>query len=260
MREVGEIIQRWSRFRVHLAEELFLDLRRNGRVFGIWISPQNRMSLARMQVTLWTMVVLGAYAALALFNAGMLAEHIRNALIEGSAATALATLTTFPQMPASILAALGISVGSTMLSAVIKGDVGTKPDDVTVDLADDAQAKDKSGTGRFIDRMKGDGANLEVRDTPSDASLADVFLGETDDSKNLIDVSRLQNVLITLILVFGYGTLLVELVRDISPETIVNALNAKQSLFASLPPAGGIFTTLLAASLGTYLIAKAATN
>ena len=34
----------------------------------------NRMSLARMQVTLWTIVVLGAYYAIASFNIGMLAE------------------------------------------------------------------------------------------------------------------------------------------------------------------------------------------
>jgi hypothetical protein len=72
------------------------------------------------------------------------------------------------------------------------------------------------------------------------------------------DVSRLQNVLITFILVFGYGTLLFEMVRDISPETIVGALNNGRSLFPTLPNPGGIFTTLLAASHGTYLVAKAA--
>jgi hypothetical protein len=54
-------------------------------------------------------------------------------------------------MPSMILAALGIAVASPMLSAIIKGDVGTKAGDITVDLADDSQAKDKSGIGRFID-------------------------------------------------------------------------------------------------------------
>ena len=65
--------------------------------------------------------------------------------------------------------------------------------DIAVDLADDTQAKDKSGIGRFLDRVKGDGTGLEVRDTPADASLADLFLGETDNNKNLVDLSRLQN-------------------------------------------------------------------
>jgi hypothetical protein len=234
-----------------------LGLGTKGRVFGIWIGPQNRISLARMQVTLWTMVVIGAFAAIALFNSGMLAESIRNAQASGAQAL-LDTLITFPSMPSMILAALGIAVASPMVSALIKGDAGTKAGDITVDLADDSQAKDKSGIGRFVDRLKGDGTALEVRATPADASLADLFLGETENDKNLVDVSRLQNVLITLSLVFGYGTLLVAMVRDISPETIVAALNDGKSLFPSLPPPGGIFTTLLAASHGTYLVAKAA--
>ena len=233
-----------------------LGLGTTGNVFGVWISPQNRVSLARAQVSLWTLVVFGAYAAIALFNSGMLAELIQAAQQNGNQPSLLETLVTFPTMPAAILTALGIAVASPMLSALIKGDVGS----IATDLADDDHAKDNSGVGRFMDQVKGDGSNLEVRDGPAKASLADVFLGETKDSKNRVDVSRLQNVLITLILVCGYGTLLLDMARDIAPETIVGALNGSKSLFPSLPSPGAVFTSLLAASHGTYLVSKAATK
>jgi hypothetical protein len=215
-----------------------LGLGTRGNIFGVWISPQNRISLARMQVSLWTIVILGAYATVALFNSGMLAELIQAAQQNGNQQPLLETLVTFPTMSAATLAALGIAFASP----------------------DDSQAKDDSCVGRFIDRVKGDGSNLDVRDQPQKASLADLFLGETKDSKNLVDVSRLQNVLITLILVSGYATLLFDMVRDIAPETVVGALNSSKSLFPALPNPGAVFTSLLAASHGTYLASKAASK
>jgi hypothetical protein len=242
-----------------------LGLGQKGRVFGVWISPENRMSLARMQVSLWTIVVLGAYAAMALFNIGMLSEPLRIESMLAGAATdpsirktaeeAVAKLVTFPSIPAMILAALGIAAASSMLSALIKSGTGKGP---SVDVQDDAQKKGKSGIGRFIDPTSG--GTLERRPTAQYASLADFFMGELESDRHLIDVSRLQNVVITVILVAGYATLLFGFVRDIAPDTIVGALRDNASVFPGLPNPGGIFTTLLAASHATYLIAKRATT
>jgi hypothetical protein len=242
-----------------------LGLGEQGRVFGVWISPQNRMSLARMQVSLWTIVVLGAYAAMTLFNIGMLSEPLRveNMLAVGAtdpsirdaATSAVARLVIFPSIPPMILSALGIAVASPMLSALITSgaDKGT-----SVDLQDETQKKDKSGIGRFVDPT-GDGT-LEQRPTPMHASLVDFFVGEHENDKHLIDVSRLQNAVITVILVSGYAALLFGFVRDIAPDAIVGALRDKTSVFPALPDPGGIFTTLLAASHAIYLIAKKATT
>ena len=221
-----------------------------GRVFGIWTSPQNRMSLARMQVSLWTIVVLGGYTALALFNIGQLGELIRDFNVQnpdGSAAPQA-----FPTIPIMILAALGISVASPMISSLIKGNSGA----TSVDLQDTAQARDKSGIGRFID-PKADG-NLEVRSSPAQASLVDFFTGETEKDKDMIDVARLQNVVVTVMLVCGYATMLFDFARDIPPDVVVRALEAKSAVFPSLPDPGGTFTTLLTASHATYLVAKQA--
>jgi hypothetical protein len=242
-----------------------LGLGKKGRAFGIWISQENRMSLARMQVSLWTIVVLGAFAAMALFNIGMLSEPLRalNILAEFAtdattrerAKAAIDQFTTFPSIPTMILAALGIAVASPMISALIKS---RSPKEQSVDLQEGAQTIDKSGIGRFKDPMP-DGA-LEVRQSPMYASLADFFTGERVNDANLIDVSRLQNVVITVILVGGYATLLFGYVRDIAPDVIVRALQDSGAVFPSLPDPGGIFTTLLAASHATYLVSKQAAS
>jgi hypothetical protein len=222
-----------------------------GTIFGIWIGPQNRMSLARMQVSLWTIVVLGGYAALTLFNIGMLAEQIRDFYVklpEGNEIPPQA----FPVMPSMILAALGIAVGSPMVSALIKN-YSSGP---SIDLKDGASSADASGIGRFTD--PGSDGNLEVRATSAQASLADLFTGETERDKNQVDVARLQNVVITFILISSYATLLFGFVREIAPDTIVKALDLDMAAFPSLPDPGGTFATLLAASHATYLIAKRA--
>jgi hypothetical protein len=165
-------------------------------VFGIWISPQNRISLARMQVSLWTIGVLGAFAALALFNIGELGEATRNFYLFDSASAEVPK--TFPSIPAMVLATLGIATVSPIISALIKGTNAP-----SIDLRDDAQALDKSGIGRFIDSKAS--TNLEVRASATEASLVDLFTGETEADKDQIDISRLQNVVITFILVCGYA-------------------------------------------------------
>jgi hypothetical protein len=241
-----------------------LGLGKKGRAFGVWINQENRMSLARMQVSLWTIVVLGAYAAMSQFNIGMLSEPFRALSILAAAAgsgspseKAVSEFVTFPSIPTMILAALGISVASTMASALIKTGAGP-----SVGLKASAQGPEQGGIGRFVD-PSGDGS-LEVRPTAEHASLADFFIGEHVNDKDLIDVSRLQNVVITVILVGGYASLLFGYVRDIAPDVIVSALYTGGDLFPrpvfpSLPDPGGVFTTLLAASHATYLISKGAT-
>ncbi|MGJ4951493.1 hypothetical protein [Bradyrhizobium sp. HKCCYLS20291] len=222
-----------------------------GSIFGIWINAQNRISLARMQVSLWTITVLGGYAALALLNIGELADSIREFYIKAS--NGAETLPqAFPDIPAMILAALGISVASPMISSLIK----TYSNGPSVDVQDGSMSTDASGIGRFADRS-GDG-NLEVRPLAAQASLVDLFTGETENDKNRVDVARLQNVVITFILISSYATLLFGFARDIAPTTIVRALDMSAALFPSLPDPGGTFTTLLAASHATYLLSKRA--
>jgi hypothetical protein len=209
-----------------------------GRAAGVWIDTRNRVSLARAQVTLWTVVALGGYLVLAMFNIGF-AAFLQSP--EG-----LGVYHAFPSIPGSIAAALGIATGSTMASALI---LPTKMGaDLTIQGADQNLAN--RGAPFFGNRSSG----LDTRDAPALASLADIFMGEENANANTVDVSRLQNVMITITLVFGFFSLLAEMMSNISMSTM---LTAHGPIFSALPDPGASFTWLLAISHATYLLAKA---
>jgi hypothetical protein len=155
--------------------------------------------------------------------------------------------TSFPQIPVSIAAALGIAFTSPMVSAFILNFKGQEKDAVTRELSR-KEAKDVSDLGSFL--ASGSSAGLEARDDPTEASIADVFMGEKVSEADNIDISRLQNVLLTVILVLGYFAMLTEQLRTISPDSILSGL-------ASLPDPGAAFTAVLLVSHATYLGTKA---
>jgi hypothetical protein len=212
------------------------------RVAGVWIDLRNRVSLARAQVTLWTAVALAGYAAFALFNIGF-------AGIVSSAGD-IAKYAAFPSIPASIAAALGIAVVSPMISALIlpTKDAAGK----NIDLA--IRAGDADLRKRGIPFFGAESAGLDKRASSRLASVADIFMGEEKANSDTVDVSRLQNVVITITLVLGFFSLLVEMMSSITAETM---LGSKGAIFTSLPELGATFTSLLLVSHATYLIAKA---
>jgi hypothetical protein len=212
------------------------------RVAGVWIDVRNRVSLARAQVTLWTVVALAGYAAFALFNIGF-------AGIVSSAGD-IAKFAAFPSIPASIAAALGIAVASPMISALILPTKDGAGKDI--DLAIRAGDADLRKRGMPFFGAESDG--LDKRASPRLASLADIFMGEEKADADTVDVSRLQNVFVTITLVQGFFSLLLEMMNSITAETM---LGAKGAIFTSLPELGATFTSLLFVSHVTYLTAKA---
>ncbi len=209
-----------------------LGLGTKGRVDGIWIDERNRVSLARAQVTLWTIVALGGFATIALFNIGLGAP------------------VAFPQIPASIAAALGIAFASPMISALILNSSALKSTatplhDITVGgSANDT--RDFANRGAFLAAPP---SAIETREDPTMASIADVFVGEQVSDAANVDISRLQNVILTVTLVLGYFAMLTEQLRAITPEGILSGL-------ASLPDPGAAFTAVLLVSHATYLGTK----
>jgi hypothetical protein len=211
-----------------------------GRVAGVWIDTRNRVSLARAQVTLWTVVALGGYLVLSLFNVGF-AGFLQSA-------QGLATYHSFPSIPASIAAVLGIATGSTMLSSLILSTKDDKGPDLTIEGA--AQRLTNRGAPFFGNQSSG----LDMRSSPALASMADIFMGEENADADTVDVSRLQNVMITITLVFGYLALLVQMMSNIKMTTL---LSTHDAVFSQLPDPGASFAWLLAVSHATYLVGKA---
>jgi hypothetical protein len=208
------------------------------RVTGVWIDTRNRVSLARAQVTLWTVVALAGYAAFALFNIGFAGIV--------SAAGDIAKFAAFPTIPASVAAALGIAAVSPMISSLI---LPTK--DAGGDFSITGSDGDLRRRGTTFFGVDSDG--LDRRPSPALASIADIFMGEEKANNDTVDVSRLQNVVITVTLVLGFFSLLVEMMSRITTETM---LGAKGAVFTSLPELGVTFTSLLFVSHATYLVSK----
>lgn len=212
------------------------------RAAGVWIDMRNRVSLARAQVTLWTVVALAGYMAFAMFNIGF-------AGIVASS-TDFATYQAFPGIPASIAAALGIATVSPMLSALIlptKDQVGKA---LEFEISGGGADLRKRGVPFFGAESEG----LDKRPSPALASIADIFMGEEKPNADTVDVARLQNVVITITLVLGFFSLLMGMMGNITPTTL---LSAQGAVFTSLPELGATFTSLLLASHATYLVAKA---
>ncbi|WP_454019553.1 hypothetical protein [Azospirillum sp. Marseille-Q6669] len=217
------------------------------RVAGVWVDTRNRVSLARAQVTLWTSVALAGYAVFALFNIGFAGIAGPAAIAAGASAaeaTDIAKFGAFPQIPPSVAAALGIAAVSPMLSALI---LPTKDVDLSV-RGSEADLR-RHGVPFFGAESEG----LDKRPSPRLASIADVFMGEEKANADTVDVTRLQNVVITVTLVLGLFSILVAMTTIGSAQLI----GAKAAIFTTLPELGATFTSLLFASHATYLVAKA---
>jgi len=224
-----------------------LGLGTKGRATGLWIDTRNRVSLARAQVTLWTVVAFAGYMVLAMFNIGF-------AGILASSAD-LATYQAFPGIPASVAAALGIASASPMLSALIlptKDKAGQE-----LQFAIDGASGDDGLRTRGVPFFGAASSGLDKRASPALASMADIFMGEEKVNADTVDVSRVQNVVITIMLVTGFFSVLTGMMSDISATAM---LSAKGAVFPSLPELGASFTSLLLMSHATYLVAKAYDN
>jgi hypothetical protein len=171
-------------------------------LFGILIDERGRYSLSRLQLVLWSLVVLS-----------LLAGVFVGRLLDGPAEEALNF-----EIPPELLIVLGISVGSTVTSQVIKNNQDQ-------DHPEDIAASDASDPPRF----------------------AQVFLAEEGAmADRMVDVAKFQNFWFTLILVVGYVAIAI--------NTLASA--ASPSDITALPGFNDAFLVLLGISHAGYLAGK----
>ncbi|MCC8968923.1 hypothetical protein [Bradyrhizobium brasilense] len=206
-------------------------------VLGLWINAQNRMSLARAQVSVWTLTILGGYGILSLFNVAFLGVGDKDL---------------FPAMNQTLFLALGISFVSPMASKLI---LKAKEGDTQLSLAEGGLRRE-GDVQRFTGGMIAP-SPLVKNPSPAYATVMDFFTGEEAGNANEIDISRVQNLIITAILVVAYAGLLFARVRNIPGASVVSALNTGNPLFPAMPDVSDSFAALLGLSHATYLVAKA---
>lgn len=160
----------------------------NGRPAGVIIDNRNRVSLAKFQAVLWTVLVLSALitTAAARVAAG-------DALPAASGGILAFTL------PQELLVAMGIAVTSLVASPVVLGPQANAPEPHPETLSLTA-----AKTGRSPDDIVSTGKVIGWR-TPASAQWLDMFRGDTASNAGSPDLSKIQQFLITLVLVGVYG-------------------------------------------------------
>lgn len=86
--------------------------------------------------------------------------------------------------------------------------------------------------------------------------LADLVTGEAAGTEKDVDVSRLQHLIISGLLISVYLLQLGKLMRSVSAETIATAYVSNRMPFTDLPYVGETFLGLLLLSHGGYLVFK----
>lgn len=228
-------------------------------LLGAVIDERGRMSLSRLQQLAWTVVLFGGFTVLGVFNIALLAGFVRDLgqaeaarAIEGDAAASqMAALPEFwaffPSLDPVLWAVLGITVVvSPYLSQRI---LASKPIE--------AQGSASADFARVEVRTPGEVGMLEARDSPAKAEWSDLFRGEETANKDQVDVSRLQHLVITGLLLGGYVVLLLEYVRTVDGPAVLLANLTGAPVFAAMPPVDGTFVGLLALSHAGYLAFKA---
>jgi len=203
-----------------------------GRFWLGWlVNEQYRMSLSRLQMFLWTLVVLSGFLSAALLN-----------LRRGEFDTAVAI-----GLPEELWIAIGVSTTSLVASPLIlqgKKAKQTNPLELKRSLGLAAGAKltaeDEATAVGQLDRNTG----------PDQARLYDLIRGEEIGNRNVLDLTRLQNLFFTLILIGSYagtfGSKLVAVAGSLTPQS-----------FAQFPELGASNLALLSISHAGYLAAKA---
>lgn len=210
-----------------MAMALFILIVGHG-VTGAWtgaiIDERCKMSLSRLQLLLWTIVVLSAFAVIVTVR------------MRGDASTALDV-----GVPATLWTLLAITSTSLVGSPVIKSTqkASGEPDVHRIHTYLAAQ-------GKTPDEVAWQGP-VVTNGSIAQASPADLFTGEYVNNFTLLDVGKIQLFLFTLLLILGYCL-------------SIGHVLMQEPYPASLPDIGAGVLPLFGVSHAGYLMNKVVTS
>jgi hypothetical protein len=138
-----------------------------GRPLGVLIDDRKKFSLSRLQLALWSWLLISAFVAAAV------AGHTMNI-----------------DLPPEVWALMGISVGSAAGSVIVKGTKANQTPAATTPR--NLMAASRMGV-------------LSTNTASNDASLRDLFCGEELADQNVVDISKVQMFFFTIAVLYGYG-------------------------------------------------------
>lgn len=191
---------------------------------GAFIDSRNRISLSKLQAAAWTVVVLAAFAAAAAYN-------IARGNVDAAVVHALNI-----QIPGELLLAMGISATSLVGAPAI----------LSLKAAEQAPPNAEQDAANRTGVSTNAVGNLFAKLKPADASWSDLVTGEDVGNAGVADLGKIQQLLITLILLGAYAAYVLE------------AFASTTGPITTLPTLDRSFVWLLGLSHASYLAYKAA--
>jgi hypothetical protein len=191
---------------------------------GVFVDNRNRISLSRLQLVLWTL----------LLGSALLTAGLANVAVGWPTPLQIA-------VPASVWALLGIGSFSFVASPVILRQAETQPAPPakTQDAAK-AAFKPTDGTTSPISFT----GRVATKDEVKNAAWVDIVRGDTEDAA-YVDVSKIQQLAFTALLLMVYGA------------ALFGTFGAGREI-VKFPDVDGGFVSLLGLSHAAYLAYKAA--
>jgi len=194
-----------------------------GRWLGVLIDTRNKVSLSRLQMTLWTVLILSGFLTAVLAN------------IEAGHTDPLAIA-----IPPELWLLMGISTASMVGSPLILNIKRTNPPTDEEKL----RALEALSRRSISPEQVSFRGQLVVNHNVDAARIADLFQGSEAGNVGLLDLGKLQMFFFSLVLLFAYGTALAGLFA--AGETI-----------QALPALDTGMLALLGISHAGYLVNKA---
>ncbi|MBB3193791.1 hypothetical protein [Roseateles terrae] len=205
-----------------------------GQRMGVLWSTRNSYSLSRLQICMWTLLVLSAIAAVAACRAHGLFVPAGTGGMEGALNIVI---------PEELLWVMGISVTSAAAAPAILS-VKAQSENVTGPSVSDAE--------RRVGARLGTVGKVVIRDPASDPMVKDLFQGDEVSKAGTVDIGKLQQGVVTFILWSLYLGMLARLLyTGDSASTATGGLT-------QLPKMSDSLVYLLGISHAGYLAYKAA--
>jgi hypothetical protein len=205
------------------------------RTDGIFIDDRNRISLARFQLVLWTVLLVSALMTAGLSNAAL-----------GSPAPLSITV------PSQVWALLGIGAFSFVVAPVM---VDSRKKDAAPDAAVMQRVSATVTREDELDPSKPMtlGNNVPAKEDAQEARWMDIIRGDTTAGFSQIDISKVQQLAFTILLVTTYAGAL----YGVMTVDLVKFASAPDSAFITgFPPVDEGFVALLGLSHAAYLAYK----
>ena len=199
----------------------------NGLWRGALIDTRNKISLSRLQMIFWTILVLSAlYAA---FLGNLASAHSVSGALD-------------IDIPPVLYALMGISTTSLVASPLILSTKREKSADATQSSTTVSAIEKQMGAGPGTVKTEG---QVVVNANPDNARFSDLFKGEESGNGAHLDLGKIQMLFFTVVVGISYAILV--------GEVLVNA-TAK---IEGLPPLSPGLITMVAISHAGYLANKA---